>query len=62
MSQFLRDFLPTLSNFDVIYFLRLGLINTLTIILTVDINLNNNGVPFRNDRDNDAHGGVAVYV
>ena len=48
-----------LSNFDVISFSETWFNKDVN---NSDIILNNYGVPFRNDRDNDAHGGVAVYV
>ena len=48
-----------LSNFDVISFSETWFNKD---VYNSEIILINYGVPFRNDRDNDAHGGVAVYV
>ncbi|MEW8548570.1 MAG: endonuclease/exonuclease/phosphatase family protein, partial [Candidatus Thiodiazotropha sp.] len=48
-----------LSNFDIISFSETWFNKDLNVS---DISLKNYRVPFRKDRDNDAHGGVAVYV
>ncbi|MCU7801409.1 MAG: endonuclease/exonuclease/phosphatase family protein, partial [gamma proteobacterium symbiont of Lucinoma myriamae] len=48
-----------LSNFDVISFSETWFN---TNIKNSDISINNFRLPFRKDRENDTHGGVAVYV